>query len=119
MALRLSDVLFIGLCRLSCIPRLTNVIAKGEVTVLTLDSRKFKDLNPAIANKFQIQLNKLLISRLNTMNDHLAEVQTGINDFVKIYESHRKKMEEDPLISDEFKMIQKLWSVYFADLRTK
>lgn len=60
-------------------PRSTNVIAKGEVTVLTLDSRKFKDLNPAIANKFQIQLNKLLISRLNTMNDHLAEVQTGIN----------------------------------------
>ena len=99
--------------------RLTNVIAKGEVALLKLDAAKFQVLNPVIANKFHIQLNKLLVSRLNTMNDHLAEVQTGIDNFIRIYDSHRKKMEEDPLISDEFKMVQKLWSVYFANLRTK
>jgi CRP-like cAMP-binding protein len=99
--------------------RLTNVIAKEEVTVLKLDANRFKTLNPAIVSKFHIQLNKLLVSRLNTMNDHLAEVQTGIDNFIKIYDSHRKKMEEDPLISDEFKMVQKLWSAYFENLRTK
>ncbi|MBT5549967.1 MAG: cyclic nucleotide-binding domain-containing protein [Nitrospina sp.] len=99
--------------------RLTNVIAKGEVAVLKLDASRFKALNPAIVSKFHIQLNKLLVSRLNTMNDHLAEAQTGINNFIKIYNSHRKKMEEDPLISDEFKMVQKLWSAYFENLRTK
>ena len=104
---------------ISSSPRLTNVIAKGETSVLKLDTRKFNDLNPSIISKLQTQLNKLLIGRLNNMNDHLAEVQTGINTFIKIYESHRKKMEEDPLISDEFKMIQKLWSAYFNDLRTK
>ncbi|MEK9629911.1 MAG: cyclic nucleotide-binding domain-containing protein [Nitrospinota bacterium] len=100
-------------------PRLTNVIAKGEVTVLRLDSRKFDELNPAIANKFQNQLNKLLVSRLNNMNDQLAKVQAGINHFVEIYDGHRKKMEEDPYISEEIKMVQRLWSNYFSDLRTK
>ena len=99
--------------------RLTNVIAKGEVTVLKLDSERFRTLNPSIVNKFHIQLNKLLVLRLNSMNNNLVEVQTGIDNFIKIYESHRQKMEEDPLISDEFKMIQKLWSAYFANLRTK
>ena len=28
-------------------------------------------------------------------------------------------MAENPLISDEFKMVQKLWSAYFLDLRSK
>ena len=99
--------------------RLTNVIAKGEVVVLKLDADRLKVLNPAIVSKFHILLNKLLVSRLNTMNDHLAEVQTGIDNFIRIYDSHRQKMEEDPLISDEFKMVQKLWSAYFENLRTK
>ncbi len=99
--------------------RLTNVIAKGEVVVLKMNAERFKVLNPAIVNKFHVYLNKLLISRLNTMNDHLAEVQTGINKFIKIYESHRKKLEEDPMISDEIKMVQRLWSSYFNNLRTK
>jgi CRP-like cAMP-binding protein len=99
--------------------RLTNVIAKEEVVVLKLDADRLKVLNPAIVSKFHILLNKLLVSRLDTMNDHLAEVQTGIDNFIRIYDSHRQKMEEDPLISDEFKMVQKLWSAYFANLRTK
>jgi CRP-like cAMP-binding protein len=99
--------------------RLTNVIARREVAVLKLDAERFKALNPAIVNKFQARLNKLLVLRLNTMNDHLAEVQMGIDNFIKIYEGHGKKMADDPLISDEFKMVQKLWSAYFADLRTK
>jgi CRP-like cAMP-binding protein len=100
-------------------PRLTNVIAKEEVSVLKLDADRFNDLSPSIINKLHLQLNKILVCRLNTMNDHLAEVQTGIDNFIRIYDSHRKKMEEDPLISDEFKMVQKLWSAYFANLRTK
>lgn len=99
--------------------RLTNVIAKEDVAVLKLDASSFQALNPAIVNKFHARLNKLLIFRLNTMNDHLVEVQLGIDNFIKIYESHGKKMQEDPLISDEFKLVQKLWSAYFANLRTK
>lgn len=99
--------------------RLTNVIAKGEASVLKLDAERFRSLNPAIVNKFHIQLNKILVQRLNAMNNNLVEVQTGIDNFIKIYESHRQKMEEDPLISDEFKMIQKLWSAYLANLRTR
>lgn len=99
--------------------RLTNVIAKGEVVVLKMDADKFKVLNPAIINKFHVHLNKLLVFRLNSMNDNLVEVQTGINKFTKIYESHRKKIEEEPLISDEIKMVQRLWSAYFNHLRTK
>ena len=47
---------------------------------------------------------------LNTTNDNLAGAQN---------KGHGKKMAEDPLISDEFKMVQKLWSAYFADLKTK
>ena len=41
--------------------RLTNVIAKGEVNVLKLDLDRFRSLNPAIVNKFHIQLNKILV----------------------------------------------------------
>jgi signal-transduction protein with cAMP-binding, CBS, and nucleotidyltransferase domain len=99
--------------------RLTNVIAKEDVAVLKLDASSFQALNPAIVNKFHARFNKLLIFRLNTMNDHLVEVQLGIDNFIKIYESHGKKMQEEPLISDEFKLVQKLWSAYFANLRTK
>ncbi len=99
--------------------RLTNVVAKGEVTLLKLDGNRIKNLNPAICNKLHVQLNKILVSRLDTMNNNLSEVKAGIDNFIKVYDSHGQKMEQDPSISEEFKMVQRLWSTYLANLRTK
>jgi hypothetical protein len=70
---------------------LANVIARGKVTVLKLDADSFKVLNLAIVNKFQARLSKLLVFRLNLSNDHLAEAQVGIDNFMRIYEGHGKK----------------------------
>jgi hypothetical protein len=100
--------------------RLTNVMARGKVTLLRLDAGRFKVLNPAIINKFQLELNKLLVLSLNTKNDHLAEIQMGIDNSIRIYiKVMAKRWRKILLTSDEFKMVQKLWSAYFVDFRTK
>ncbi len=62
--------------------RSTNVIAKCEVIVLKMDGYMFDKLDPAILGKFKDHLLKVLISRLDQMNNAMANLKT---EFDKIY----------------------------------
>ena len=62
--------------------RSTNVIAKKKVVVLKMDSYLLKTLDPAILNKFNDHLLKILIGRLDEMNIAMAAFK---QKFEKMY----------------------------------
>ena len=62
--------------------RSTNVIAKKKVVVLKMDSYLLKTLDPAILNKFNDHLLKILICRLDEMNIAMAVFK---QEFKKMY----------------------------------
>ncbi|KMP11084.1 hypothetical protein UZ36_05595 [Candidatus Nitromaritima sp. SCGC AAA799-C22] len=64
------------------LPRSTNVIAKYEAVVLKMDGYMFDNLDPAILGKFKDHLLKVLIRRLDQMNNAMANLKT---EFDKIY----------------------------------
>lgn len=100
-------------------PRSTNVIAAGEVIVMLFDGEMFKDLEPKIFHKFNGQFFKLLAKRLDQMNHAMADIKTKLEKFSGAYELIKTEIEKIPTASDEFKVIQSLWSSYFKDLRSK
>ncbi len=54
-------------------PRTTSVIALEESTVLKMDGQTIQRLNPVLLNKIKDQLIDLLIRRLDSMNQRMAE----------------------------------------------
>ena len=62
--------------------RPTNVIAKKKVVVLKMDNYLLKTLDPAILNKFNDHLLKILICRLDEMNIAMAAFK---QKFEKMY----------------------------------
>lgn len=100
-------------------PRSTNVIAKGKVVVMIFDGEVFKGLEPKIFHKFNGQFFKLLAKRLDQMNYAMADIKTKLERFSGAYELIKTEIEKIPTASDEFKVIQSLWSSYFQDLRSK
>ncbi len=49
-------------------PRTTNVIAEGEVVVMKLEKKTIESLGPELQKKFNEQLIRVLVERLDEMN---------------------------------------------------
>ena len=62
--------------------RSTNVIAKNKVVALKMDGLLLKTLDPSILNKFKDHLIKVLIKRLDEMNNSMATFKV---EFEKMY----------------------------------
>ena len=62
--------------------RSTNVIAKNKVIALKMDGYLLKTLEPTILNKFKDHLIKVLIKRLDEMNNSMATFKV---EFEKMY----------------------------------
>ena len=64
--------MFGEVCLITEETRSTNVIAKKKEVVLKMDSYILKTMDPAILNKFKDPLLKILIGRLDEMNNATA-----------------------------------------------
>ena len=65
--------------------RSTNVIAKKKVVVLKMDRYLLKTLDPAILNKFKDHLLKILIGRLDEMNNATAVLNKSLRRCIGAY----------------------------------
>jgi len=99
------------------LPRSTNVVSKTRATVLKMDGAMLENLDRNLFNKFNFQLLKMLIQRLDTMNRGMADFKSKLEGFVDAYEFIRKEVNNNPSTRENVKMVQDLWSNYFRILR--
>ncbi len=55
-------------------PRQSNVVAKEDVTVITMDCDFFDSISPEISNKIKDYMIELLIQRLDHMNEAIMKI---------------------------------------------
>lgn len=98
-------------------PRLTNVIAKGDVSVLKIDHFLMDKLPPEVTIKFLSGIIRILVRRLDEMNSAMAGLKSEFENFSTAYDHVRRGIDQIIQTSNDLKIVQNLSYSYFNKMR--
>ena len=90
---------------------------KGKSMALRSEEYVFKTLSPAIRSKFEFQLLKMLVGRLEQMNGAMARQKEEFQQFPDAFEHIKKGIRSIMETCEEISMIQNLSDSHFRELR--